>query len=142
MQSMKARVRNGRLVLDEPTELPEGEEVELVPLDEVLADDNQFTGQSASTAARARTAKDHGRRDPFWRGAMRHRRRASSRASTRAPTGLLPWEPSLIASSCTLHATTAELRARGASWREARASRHDAKGTDEARPNAEPHARK
>ncbi len=24
MQSMKARVRNGRLVLDEPTELPEG----------------------------------------------------------------------------------------------------------------------
>jgi hypothetical protein len=36
MQSMKARVRNGRLVLDEPTDRPEGEEVELVPLDEVL----------------------------------------------------------------------------------------------------------
>jgi hypothetical protein len=29
MQSMKARVRNGRLVLDEPTELPEGTEVTL-----------------------------------------------------------------------------------------------------------------
>ena len=37
MQPMKARVRNGRLVLDEPTDRPEGEEVELVPLDEVLA---------------------------------------------------------------------------------------------------------
>ena len=33
---MKAHVRNGRLVLDEPTDRPEGEE--LVPLDEVLAD--------------------------------------------------------------------------------------------------------
>lgn len=37
MQSVKARVKNGRLMLDEPTDRPEGEEVELVPLDEVLA---------------------------------------------------------------------------------------------------------
>src|SRR3712207_1585864 len=37
MQSLKAHVHNGRLVLDEPTDLPEGEEVELVRLDEVLA---------------------------------------------------------------------------------------------------------
>src|SRR5258708_25630409 len=37
MQPLKAHVHNGRLVLDEPTDLPEGEEVELVPLDEVLA---------------------------------------------------------------------------------------------------------
>jgi hypothetical protein len=37
MQSFRARVHNGRLVLDEPTDLPEGEVVELVPLDEVLA---------------------------------------------------------------------------------------------------------
>jgi len=28
-----ARVKNGRLVLDEPTELPEGEEIELVRAD-------------------------------------------------------------------------------------------------------------
>jgi hypothetical protein len=39
MQSMKARVHNGRLVLDEPTELPEGDVVELVRVDEVFADD-------------------------------------------------------------------------------------------------------
>ena len=37
MQPVKAHVRNGRLVLDEPTDQPEGAEVELVPLDEVLA---------------------------------------------------------------------------------------------------------
>jgi hypothetical protein len=38
MQSLRARVRNGRLVLDEPTELPEGEVVELVLADDVLAE--------------------------------------------------------------------------------------------------------
>jgi hypothetical protein len=31
--TMKATVRHGRLVLDEPTTLPEGTEVELLPLD-------------------------------------------------------------------------------------------------------------
>jgi hypothetical protein len=36
-QPLRARVRNGRLVLDEPTDLPEGEEVELVRAD---ADDD------------------------------------------------------------------------------------------------------
>jgi len=37
MQPLKAHVRNGRLLLDEPTDLPEGEVVELVQLDDVLA---------------------------------------------------------------------------------------------------------
>jgi hypothetical protein len=37
MQPLKAHVKNGRLVLDEPTDLPEGEEIELVPLDESQA---------------------------------------------------------------------------------------------------------
>lgn len=36
MRALKAHVKAGRLVLDEPTDLPEGEEVSLVPLDEVL----------------------------------------------------------------------------------------------------------
>ena len=36
MQPLKAHVKNGRLLLDEPTDLPEGEEVELVPLVEAL----------------------------------------------------------------------------------------------------------
>ena len=33
MQPLKARVHNGRLVLDEPTDLPEGEVVYLQPVD-------------------------------------------------------------------------------------------------------------
>lgn len=37
MSALKARVENGRLRLDEPTELPDGQIVELVPVDEVLA---------------------------------------------------------------------------------------------------------
>jgi len=31
--TLKAKVRGGRLVLDEPTDLPEGSEVDLVPVD-------------------------------------------------------------------------------------------------------------
>jgi hypothetical protein len=31
--TLKARVYNGRLVVDEPTDLPEGTEVDLLPLD-------------------------------------------------------------------------------------------------------------
>ena len=32
--TLKARVRGGRLILDEPVDLPEGSEVDLVPTDE------------------------------------------------------------------------------------------------------------
>jgi hypothetical protein len=37
MLAVKAHVEQGRLKLDEPTNLPEGEVVELVPLAELLA---------------------------------------------------------------------------------------------------------
>jgi hypothetical protein len=37
MRALKAHVRGGRIVIDEPTDLPEGEVIDLVPLDEVLA---------------------------------------------------------------------------------------------------------
>jgi hypothetical protein len=30
MQTLKAHVRNGRLIMDEPTDIPEGSEIELV----------------------------------------------------------------------------------------------------------------
>lgn len=35
MTPLRARVKNGRLVLDEPTELPEGAEVEFVPANDI-----------------------------------------------------------------------------------------------------------
>jgi hypothetical protein len=34
MQALKAVVKNGRLILDEPTKMPEGTEVELLAADE------------------------------------------------------------------------------------------------------------
>ena len=36
MQALKAVVKNGRLVLDEPTKLPEGTEVELLSIDDAI----------------------------------------------------------------------------------------------------------
>jgi hypothetical protein len=43
MQPLKAHVHNGRLVLDEPTDLPEGEVVYLQPVDAAL--DDEFDGE-------------------------------------------------------------------------------------------------
>ncbi|CAN5340722.1 hypothetical protein BH09MYX1_BH09MYX1_62140 [soil metagenome] len=39
MQLLKAHVHNGRLVLDEPTDLPEGEVIYLCPADAVIGDE-------------------------------------------------------------------------------------------------------
>ena len=39
MQALKAVVKNGRLVLDEPTKLPEGTEVELLSVDDSIDPD-------------------------------------------------------------------------------------------------------
>jgi len=41
VQPLKAQVRNGRLVLDEPTDLPEGSEVELYVVDDGEFDDEE-----------------------------------------------------------------------------------------------------
>ena len=48
MQAMKARVRNGRLVLDEPTDLPEGTEVRLTVADDEEMDDGERARLHAS----------------------------------------------------------------------------------------------
>jgi len=42
MHALRAHVRGRRIVLDEPTDLPEGEVIELVPLDEVLANGGDY----------------------------------------------------------------------------------------------------
>ena len=41
MQPLRAHVRNGRLVLDQPTDLPEGEVVYLQPVDADELDDEE-----------------------------------------------------------------------------------------------------
>jgi hypothetical protein len=50
VESLKARVKNGRLVLDEPTNLPEGEVVELVPADTADMDDEERAALNESLA--------------------------------------------------------------------------------------------
>jgi hypothetical protein len=41
MQALKAVVKNGRLVLDEPSKLPEGTEVELLSIDDAIDPDER-----------------------------------------------------------------------------------------------------
>jgi len=79
MHPVKAVVRNGRLVVDEPTELPDGTEIELLPVDDDF---------DAEERARLLQAIDDGIED-FERGdhmdgfdfiaQMRARREAASR---------------------------------------------------------------
>jgi hypothetical protein len=53
MMSVRARVRNGRLVLDEPTDLPEGTEIELTAVEGELEDDDRARLHEALDAADA-----------------------------------------------------------------------------------------
>jgi hypothetical protein len=55
MVRVKARVRGGRLVVDEPTDLPEGSEVELIEADEAdgLDDEDRERLHAALDASEA-----------------------------------------------------------------------------------------
>lgn len=53
--TLKARVRGGRLILDEPVDLPEGSEIELVPADE--GDDLDDEDRARLHAALERSAE-------------------------------------------------------------------------------------
>jgi hypothetical protein len=70
MQAFKAYVKGGRLVLDEPTDLPEGTEVELVPLD----DDDEYSpeerarlDEALDAGIAAARAGDHADAEEFIR---------------------------------------------------------------------------
>jgi hypothetical protein len=58
--TIKARVRAGRLVVDEPTELPEGTEIQLLPLDpgDWLDDDDRAALHQALRESDAEIAAD------------------------------------------------------------------------------------
>jgi hypothetical protein len=51
MRIGQAHIRGGRLVLGEPTDLPEGEAIELVPLDEVLPGGGDYPRRSGGRGA-------------------------------------------------------------------------------------------
>jgi hypothetical protein len=63
MTSFRARVRNGRLILDVPTDLPEGKEVDLVAAAHHLADMTEDERQALAAeiaAAQAEYEAGHG----------------------------------------------------------------------------------
>ncbi len=53
MRALKAHVRGGRLVLDEPTDLPDGTEVELVAMDDELDPEERARLDAALERSRA-----------------------------------------------------------------------------------------
>lgn len=60
MSPLRAHVHNGRLVLDEPTDLPEGEVVELMPVDDVLAAGGDYLGDEERERLHAALARGMG----------------------------------------------------------------------------------
>ena len=57
--TLKAQVREGRLVLDEPTDLPEGTEVELTPvLDDDLGPEERQALEASLERSAAQLARD------------------------------------------------------------------------------------
>ena len=59
MQALKVRVTNGRLVVDEPTDLPDGAEVEVVVIDDKLTPEER--AELHSSLDRALDDSDAGR---------------------------------------------------------------------------------
>jgi hypothetical protein len=53
MQPLKARVHHGRLVLDEPTDLPEGEVVYLHPVEPAAGREDGFTDEERDRLSKA-----------------------------------------------------------------------------------------
>lgn len=58
---VRAHVRKGRLVLDEPTDLPDGSEVELELVDDVLGDEMDAAEREALEASIARAREQAAR---------------------------------------------------------------------------------
>jgi hypothetical protein len=67
MRALKAQVRGGRLVLDEPTDLPEGTEVELALVQDDEFDDEERARLDAALEAGIDAARsgDHVDADAF-----------------------------------------------------------------------------
>jgi hypothetical protein len=71
MNPVKARVKNGRLVLDVPTDLPEGEEVELVRLERA----DELEPLTEQQAAAVRKWQEDGKGDSAQVTALRKKAR-------------------------------------------------------------------
>ena len=80
MQPFKAVVKNGRLMVDEPTELPDGTEIELLPVDDFDPQERARLLQAIDEGIEDFARGDH--MDGFdFIAQMRSRREAANRSS-------------------------------------------------------------
>jgi hypothetical protein len=78
MQALKARVENGRYVIDEPATLPDGAEVELQVLTGDELDDEERAALHASLE-RAADDSEAGRKMDAWEYLKQYRARRADR---------------------------------------------------------------
>ena len=77
MHARKIQVRNGRLVLDEPTNLPDGAEVEVLVIDDELTAEER--AELHASLDRALDDSDAGRGMDAWEFLDRYRARREDR---------------------------------------------------------------
>ena len=77
MHARKVQVRNGRLVLDEPTDLPDGAEVEVLVIDDELTTEER--AELHASLDRALEDSDAGRGMDAWEYLERYRARREDR---------------------------------------------------------------
>ncbi|MGH7327466.1 MAG: hypothetical protein ACREJX_03870 [Polyangiaceae bacterium] len=73
MHALKARVQNGRIKLDEPTDLPEGAELEVVVIDDELTTDER--AELHASLDRALDDSEAGRGADAWEFIAQYRAR-------------------------------------------------------------------
>ena len=73
MHALKAHVKNGRLVVDEPTDLPEGAELEIVVIDDGLSPDER--AELHASLERALDDSEAGRGVDAWEYLAQYRAR-------------------------------------------------------------------
>jgi hypothetical protein len=71
MHARKIQVKNGRLVLDEPTDLPDGAEVEVLVIDDELTSEER--AELHASLDRALEDSDAGRGMEAWEYLQRYR---------------------------------------------------------------------
>jgi hypothetical protein len=77
MHIRRVQVKNGRLVLDEPTDLPEGAEVEILVIDDELTAEER--AELHASLDRALDDSDAGRGVDAWEFLERYRARREDR---------------------------------------------------------------
>jgi hypothetical protein len=79
MHARKLQVKNGRLVLDEPTTLPDGAEVEVLVIDDELNADQR--AELHASLDRALDDSDAGRGMDAWEYLQQYRARREARTA-------------------------------------------------------------